>query len=71
MSAKRYKCPKCGQLSGVRIVYGYPSDELLKVAESGDVVLGGCVIWGDDPNFVCKMCKHEWRWRESTSENYR
>lgn len=34
-------CPTCGAL-GARIVYGYPSDQLLDAAGRGQIVLGGC-----------------------------
>ena len=43
-------------------MYGYPSDMegALKAAEQGEVVLGGCVITGDDPKWQCLECKHVW-----------
>lgn len=55
------KCPVCGA-PGVRIVYGMPGGELFEAANRGEVVLGGCVIGGDDPDFACRE-GHRWRRR--------
>lgn len=53
-------CPECGA-QGVPIVYGMPGVELFKKEEQGPVVLGGCVIEGDDPNWACKRpIQHRW-----------
>ncbi|WP_370323786.1 hypothetical protein [Euzebya sp.] len=35
-------CPICGELE-VPVVYGYPSPELVDMAERGEVQLGGCI----------------------------
>jgi hypothetical protein len=45
----------------VRIVYGYPSEELREEAERGEVALGGCCVTGDDPTHLCRACEHRWR----------
>ena len=42
----------------IDIVYGYPGDKLLSDASQSKVKLGGCVIWGDDPEYTCKSCGH-------------
>jgi len=63
MNARRYKCPKCGQEAGVRIICGYPGPDLGKAAERGEIELGGCCISDNDPNFKCKTCGYEWRFR--------
>lgn len=36
----------------VRVVFGFPGMELVKAAERGEVVLGGCVV-GDGPSRSC------------------
>jgi hypothetical protein len=48
------RCPTCGSRT-VPIIYGMPCDpKLIKKAERGDVELGGCVIWFDNPSKVCR-----------------
>jgi len=51
-------CPACGSKRVARIMYGYPaySDELQAQLDAGTVVLGGCVITGDDPAWRCTQC---------------
>lgn len=52
-------CPQCGR-PAVPIVYGFPSPGLMEAADRGAVVLGGCVIEGDQPTYQC-VAGHEWR----------
>ena len=55
------KCPKCGSSKGViRIVYGLPGSDLLKKELEGKILLGGCCIVDDNPDWHCKECTHEW-----------
>lgn len=42
------------------IVYGMPGPELFEAAERGEVLIGGCVITGDDPTHGC-TAGHEWK----------
>jgi hypothetical protein len=50
-------CPACAaDIEPLPIVYGYPSSELFNEAEAGRVQLGGCVISGEDPDYVCPSC---------------
>lgn len=65
MNFKQYKCPKCGQVTGVRIIYGEPGPELSAAANRGDVELGGCCVTDSDPNFKCKTCGHKWQFSRS------
>ncbi|MCJ7448228.1 MAG: hypothetical protein MUO72_11075 [Bacteroidales bacterium] len=51
------KCPKCGSSKVVKIVYGEPSYEDSLEAEAGKIILGGCVITGNDPHWGCIDCK--------------
>ena len=50
------KCPKCGERL-IEIVYGRPDPELFEASERGEVILGGCLINGDDPEYRCKKCR--------------
>ena len=48
-------CPICRSGDVARIVYGYPSDELLH-SKDDDIQLGGCVVFEGSPEFQCKHC---------------
>jgi hypothetical protein len=37
----------------IPIVYGYPSGSMFRDAARGKIVLGGCVIIGNDPKWTC------------------
>jgi hypothetical protein len=43
----------------IPIVYGLPSEEMMKKAELGLIHLGGCVISDSDPKFYCTIHKIE------------
>lgn len=49
-------CPKCEASNPLEIVYGLPSHEMQLAEFEGTIALGGCVIQGDDPAFVCREC---------------
>jgi hypothetical protein len=52
-------CPKCeGDL--VSIVYGYPSQEMVESADRGEILLGGCFVSDNDPQFRCKNCGRQY-----------
>lgn len=59
---KRPMCPFCGSEKSARILYGYPvfSEQLKRDLELGKVILGGCVISGNDPEWRCLDCSSEW-----------
>jgi len=46
-------CPKCKSGRAVPIVYGYASAPMFEAQKQGKIVLGGCVISGDDPHWQC------------------
>jgi ribosomal protein L37AE/L43A len=58
-SKKPRKCPNCGSKNIARIQYGMPvySEKLEKDLAKNKIVLGGCVISGDDPKWQCTNCK--------------
>ena len=50
-------CRACGATGEpLPIVFGYPTDELFEQARRGEVVLGGCIVSDDDPEFACAIC---------------
>jgi hypothetical protein len=52
-------CPECGSTRVLPIVRGNPPAELGESAARGEIVLGGCIIYGDerDTAFECQGCK--------------
>jgi hypothetical protein len=44
----------------VPVVYGLPAAEAVSAAERGEIVLGGCVIASDVPEWSCRRCGHRW-----------
>jgi len=54
--AEKKKCPICGALAVVPIVYGLPPKSLAERARRGEILLGGCVVRGNDPQWGCRAC---------------
>jgi predicted RNA-binding Zn-ribbon protein involved in translation (DUF1610 family) len=54
----RHKCPRCGSRDNATILRGYPAftEKLQDEMDRGKVVLGGCVVTGFDPRWVCNSC---------------
>lgn len=63
MEPKFEKCPFCGFGKVASILYGMPvfSEDLEKDIEEGRIVLGGCCIIGNSPDFECKGCGRRWK----------
>ena len=53
-------CPECGSHDVLPIVYGLPGPELEGKAIMGEVLLGGCVVFGSDPDLGCRTCGAKW-----------
>ena len=53
-------CPECGSTDIIPIAYGKPGTELIKAADRGEVVLGGCMVPEDPPNWHCNNCGAQW-----------
>lgn len=52
-------CPHgASRIQRVPIVYGLPGWDLAEAEKNGEVVLGGCVVSGNDPEWACPNC-HE------------
>ncbi len=49
-------CPACGSTDAARIVYGLPTVETFEEAERGELILGGCVIGPESPEYQCRAC---------------
>lgn len=51
-------CPACGSDRIADILYGYPafSDKLEEEIKKGHIVLGGCIVTGNDPAWKCLKC---------------
>lgn len=53
-------CPCCGG-KVVPILYGEPSSETFEKADRGEIVLGGCIIFADMPEYQCTGCGAQFR----------
>jgi hypothetical protein len=54
------RCPRCGSAEAVvPVVYGYPSPEMDEAAARGEMMIGGCLIGGEDPGHCCLTCRIE------------
>jgi hypothetical protein len=54
-SAARPVCPDCGARQAQQLVYGYPAGPL-----SAGQILAGCIVTGNDPDWRCSDCGHQW-----------
>ena len=59
MTKKIKHCPNCNSTSMAEILYGMPalSDKLDKALLERKIVLGGCMVTKDDPDFQCNDCE--------------
>ena len=53
-------CPQCGGKI-VDIVYGEPTAETMDAVERGEVMLGGCCITEDAPEWQCVRCGQHYK----------
>ena len=58
---QRPDCPRCGAGDAIPVIVGMPSPELMEAEALGEVVLAGCVVMPDQPNWACRICRHEWQ----------
>lgn len=57
---KSKACPLCHKKENViPIIYGKPGKGLIKLAEMGNIKLGGCIVSEKSPKFYCKTDKFE------------
>jgi hypothetical protein len=50
------KCPFCGSLEIVPVIYGYAPFDILLQAGRGEVALGGMCIEEGQPQWKCNSC---------------
>lgn len=67
MSINYKKCFYCGSLHVAKVIYGYPSVEIM---EKGRIKLGGCAISEDSPQYHCNKCEAEWTKQEAIKAAY-
>lgn len=62
MNEKKPTCPECKGNNVALIFWGYPADmDVIKEElEKKEIVLGGCLITDDDPQWECNSCLHRW-----------
>lgn len=59
---ERIRCEFCGSERCARILYGRVAEnkQLREDLEVGKVVLGGCLVYGEMPQWRCLDCGAEW-----------
>ena len=55
-------CPNCGSTDAVEISYGLPTHEAGEAGQRGEIVLGGCLVGPESPDFECRSCKAPLPW---------
>jgi DNA-directed RNA polymerase subunit RPC12/RpoP len=56
---ERLTCPECGAKELLPVLMGMPTPALEEAALRGEVMLGGCIIGPDDPEYACARCGFE------------
>ena len=51
------KCPNCGSVDVIPILYGKPTEAAIRESEKGALMLAGCSVTANDPSFYCRSCK--------------
>jgi hypothetical protein len=62
-------CPACNKAKLAPIIYGLPGSELAALEELHEIVLGGCVVTGNDPELECPECTAQFM-RDSERRNH-
>ena len=57
---KKRRCSNCKSLNVVQIFYGFPAAEQVDQSEKGEIILGGCCLYENSPDWKCKDCGNEW-----------
>lgn len=73
MKKETIKCPQCGGSNVAEILWGLPvfNEELERKLDEGSIVLGGCCITGDDPEWRCNNCGCEFGTNPEVYENWK
>lgn len=64
---ERPSCPKCGSRKVIPIIYGYPSQESIELAEAGEIKIGSIKFNENKPGWHCNNCENEWGTVNNTS----
>lgn len=61
MTNKR-KWPNCQSNNRAEILWGLPNDmrEIEELIELEEIILGGCIVTGNDPKWKCNECLTQW-----------
>ena len=56
-------CPRCVATRVAVFLRGLParSEELERAVADDEIAIGGCIVLGDEPEYRCNACHHEWR----------
>jgi len=56
------KCPNCQSTNHAEILWGLVADirAIEEELDKKEIVLGGCVVTGDDPKWECNECLTRW-----------
>lgn len=57
----RKRCPNCDSEEIIPIVYGLPGPEMMEESLRGEIALGGCIVFPDNPEWLCTNCEEAWR----------
>ena len=55
-------CPKCESTKIGRYLYGMPEmdEKLEQDVKNGEIIIGGCSVTIEDPEWHCNDCKNDW-----------
>ncbi|MFC0014134.1 MULTISPECIES: hypothetical protein [Allobacillus] len=70
MAINYRKCPACDSTDVIPIVYGEPDSYLAMESDEGKVLLGGCVVMPNSPEYHCRICDNEWNREKSIVHAY-
>ena len=62
-------CAACGSIGAVPIAYGYPNVELFEAERRGEVILGGCLVGPESPEYECRACHAALPWTTQSMEH--
>jgi transcription elongation factor Elf1 len=57
---QRFACPTCGSDLVVPIVYGFADAGMAMEEDAGRLLIGGCDITDNDPQWACRACESRW-----------
>ena len=55
---KKWMCPGCGEEAVVPVIIGLPIHDDFEREQRGEVILAGCIMYGDEPDrpVQCREC---------------